>query len=63
MIFEPFFTTKVTEQGTGLGLSITRKIMETLNGTVDFQSELGKGSIVTLTLPYALKKQSVAQHP
>jgi PAS domain S-box-containing protein len=63
MIFEPFFTTKGTEQGTGLGLSITRKIMETLNGTVDFQSELGKGSVVTLSLPYALKKHSVTQHP
>jgi len=63
MIFEPFFTTKGTEQGTGLGLSITRKIMETLNGTVDFQSELGKGSVVTLSLPYALKKHSLTQHP
>ena len=63
MIFEPFFTTKGTEQGTGLGLSITKKIMETLNGTVEFESELGNGSVVTLTLPYAFKKHSITQHP
>ena len=62
MIFEPFFTSKVTEQGTGLGLSITRKIMESLNGIVEFQSELGKGSLVTLSLPYVLKNQSAAKH-
>jgi signal transduction histidine kinase len=62
MIFEPFFTSKVTDKGIGLGLSITRKIMESLNGTVEFQSKLGKGSVVTLSLPYALKNQSGAQH-
>jgi signal transduction histidine kinase len=55
MIFEPFFTTKVAEQGTGLGLSITRKIMEAMDGTVEFQSEIGKGTVVTLSLPYVMK--------
>jgi len=63
MIFEPFFTTKVTEQGIGLGLSITKKIMETLNGTVAFQSEMGKGSVVTLSLPLLLKNRTAAKHP
>lgn len=52
MIFEPFYTTKAAEQGTGLGLSITRKIMESLGGTVDIESEVGKGAEVILSLPF-----------
>ena len=52
MIFEPFYTTKAAEQGTGLGLSITRKIMESLGGTVDIESEVGKGAVVILSLPF-----------
>jgi PAS domain S-box-containing protein len=51
MIFEPFYTTKVSEQGTGLGLSITKKIMESMGGTVEIESEAGKGSVVILSLP------------
>jgi len=53
MIFEPFYTTKAAEKkGTGLGLSITRKIMESLGGTVDIESEVGKGAVVILSLPF-----------
>ncbi len=52
MIFEPFYTTKPGKQGTGLGLSITRKIMKSLDGTVDIESEVGKGAEVILTLPF-----------
>lgn len=55
MIFEPFYTTKAAEQGTGLGLSITRKIMESLDGAVEIHSEEGKGSVVILSLPFALQ--------
>ena len=52
MIFEPFYTTKAAEHGTGLGLSITRKIMESLGGRVDIESEVGKGAVVILSLPF-----------
>ncbi len=52
MIFEPFYTTKVAEQGTGLGLSISRKILESLGGTVEIESEVGRGSVVILSLPF-----------
>lgn len=52
MIFEPFYTTKAAEQGTGLGLSITKKILESLGGTVEIESEVGKGSVVILSLPF-----------
>jgi signal transduction histidine kinase len=56
MIFEPFYTTKVSE-GTGLGLSITKKIMESMGGTVEIESELGKGSIIILSLPFDNNKK------
>lgn len=48
-IFEPFFTTK--SKGLGLGLAITKRVMEEHGGRIDFISEEGKGSEVTLDLP------------
>lgn len=50
-IFEPFLTTKETGRGVGLGLAISRSILERHRGTVDVQSELGRGTTFTLTLP------------
>jgi PAS domain S-box-containing protein len=54
-IFEPFYTTKIAEQGTGLGLSITKKIMESLGGSVEIESEVNKGTAVILYLPFRLE--------
>ena len=54
-IFDPFFTTKEQGKGTGLGLSITHNIIEEHNGTIELESNIGRGSIVTIKLP--LKKQ------
>jgi len=51
VIFEPFYTTKIAKHGTGLGLSITRKNMESMGGSVAVQSEVGKGTMVTLSIP------------
>jgi signal transduction histidine kinase len=48
-IFEPLFSTKSV--GTGLGMPIIKDIMEKHNGGVEFQSEMGKGTTVTLRLP------------
>lgn len=47
-IFEPNFTTK--SSGTGLGLAISNKIVESMGGTIDFTSEIGRGSEFVVTL-------------
>ncbi len=50
-IFEPFFSTKTKSGGSGLGLPTTRKIIEAHGGSIDVQSELGKGTKFTIRLP------------
>jgi two-component system NtrC family sensor kinase len=50
-IFDPFFTTKPPGEGTGLGLSISYGIVQDHGGRIDVQSEEGKGSTFTITLP------------
>ncbi len=50
-VFDPFFTTKRPDEGTGLGLSISYSIIEKLRGKISVQSEEGKGTVFTITLP------------
>jgi PAS domain S-box-containing protein len=50
-IYEPFFTTKTDIKGTGLGLSITKKIVKEHHGWIEFQSEPGLGTRVTVGFP------------
>ena len=47
--FKPFFTTK--PQGTGLGLVIVKKMLANMNGTIEFESRLGAGTMVSIALP------------
>jgi signal transduction histidine kinase len=53
-LFTSFFSTK-GHRGTGLGLMVTRKLIEEHNGTIEVDSELGKGTVFTVRLPYREK--------
>jgi PAS domain S-box-containing protein len=56
-IFDPFFTTKPAGKGTGLGLSQVHGFAHQAGGTVTVQSELGKGTEVTILLPRLQREQ------
>jgi len=49
-VFDPFFSTKGVD-GTGLGLSISYGIVKNHHGSIRVESEAGKGTVFTVTLP------------
>jgi two-component system NtrC family sensor kinase len=51
-IFEPFLTTKETGRGVGLGLAISHSILERHHGNIEVESEFGRGTTFTVTLPW-----------
>jgi two-component system NtrC family sensor kinase len=62
-IFEPFLTTKETGRGVGLGLAIGHSILERHNGNIEVQSEVGKGTIFTVTLPWDVEAEAKQSAP
>jgi len=53
-VFQPFFSTK--EEGTGLGLSIANRIVKDHGGRLALQSQEGRGTTFTITLPFPEEK-------
>jgi CheY-like chemotaxis protein len=53
MVFEPFFSSKPRGEGSGLGLAISKQIVDSFGGRIEISSEVGRGTVVTITLPEA----------
>ena len=49
-VFDPFFTTKPVGRGTGLGLAISRDLVKKMDGNITLESQLGRGTSVSITL-------------
>jgi len=52
-IFQPFFTARPDGEGTGLGLSVTSSIISAAGGSIEVESELGRGTTFRVVLPIA----------
>ena len=53
-IFDPFYTTKPEGKGTGLGLSVSQSIIKKHGGDIAVESQVNKGTIITVSLPAAM---------
>jgi PAS domain S-box-containing protein len=60
-ITEPFYTTKMDTGGTGLGLSISYSIIKEHRGTLEFDSEPGRGTTASIRFPAATVEETVAE--
>jgi len=50
-VFETYFTTKAQGKGTGLGLWVVKTLLDAVDGTIEIESEVGKGTAVRFDLP------------
>lgn len=57
-LFEPFAQEKVDARsvyhGTGLGMAITKALVDKMHGTIDVESEVGKGTVFTVSIPFEI---------
>lgn len=57
-VFDPFFTTKPVGQGTGLGMSISYRVIQNHHGSINVESEIGKGATFTIVLPINYQQEA-----
>lgn len=53
-IFDMFFKTKESREGAGLGLFVVKEALDKMDGKISLNSEIGKGTVFTITLPNQL---------
>jgi PAS domain S-box-containing protein len=58
-IFKPLFTTKA--KGQGLGLAVVKRLVEASNGSVTFDSQVGKGAAFTIAIPFCTQENMPKQ--
>src|SRR5262249_27398575 len=56
-LFEPFFTTKAVGDGAGLGLSVSYGIVREHGGSIEVESDVGRGSLFRIRLPVQCREQ------
>lgn len=60
-LFEPFAQEKVDArsvyQGTGLGMAITKALVDKMQGTIKVESEVGTGSVFTVSIPFEIARE------
>ena len=59
--FDSFFTTKEIGKGTGLGLFITQNLVTQVDGTVELESESGKGTTVIIRIPLRTRRELISR--
>ncbi len=59
-LFQPYRQIGIGNGGSGLGLSITRKLCELMGGDIRLQSDLGKGSTFSVSLPFKLAAEAAS---
>jgi signal transduction histidine kinase len=57
-LFEPLFTTRA--KGIGLGLAVSKRIIEAHDGSIEVESEIGKGATFTIRLPVSVDRSDDA---
>jgi two-component system, NtrC family, sensor kinase len=57
-IFEPMFTTKRMGTGTGLGLAVCEQIIREHGGTIEVESEVGRGTLFRIVLPVGAREKA-----
>ena len=64
-LFEPFSQERIDARsvysGTGLGMAITKALVDKMNGTIDIESTVGKGSTFTISLPFETAPKVISE--